>query len=149
MFASASLLALSFVATATAQAQQDTTPTKREAPARKPRGDRNKLTQADFTNGGSFNTALDAIRVLRPQWLNPPLGRNRSAYADGSSGQVAQGIVLYIDGVRQPDLDSGLQSVQFAKIFEMRYLDQNRAIQMHGPGHELGVIEVITTDKRP
>ena len=34
------------------------------------------------------------------------------------------------------------------KIIEIRFLDQNRAVQMHGPGHELGVIEVITIDKR-
>jgi hypothetical protein len=29
----------------------------------------------------------------------------------------------------------------------MKYLDQNKAVQDYGPGHEAGVIEVKTTRK--
>jgi hypothetical protein len=39
--------------------------------------------------------------------------------------------------------------VPAAKLVELRYLDQNRGVQMYGPGHEFGVIEVTTVDKRP
>ncbi|MBL8996631.1 MAG: hypothetical protein JNL44_04865 [Gemmatimonadetes bacterium] len=56
-------------------------------------------------------------------------------------------MVVYIDGMRQPDVES-LATVPVLKIVEMRYLDQNRGVQMHGPGHEMGVIEVTTVDKR-
>jgi hypothetical protein len=55
--------------------------------------------------------------------------------------------VLYIDDVRQPSLNE-LQTVKATSILEMRFLDRNRAIQMRGMGHEAGVIEITTVDKR-
>ena len=75
------------------------------------------------------------------------MGRMASSNLGAETGGASQ-VVVYIDDVRQPDLESALITVPAAKIVEIRYLDQNRALQMRGPGHEAGVIEVSTTDKR-
>ena len=110
-------------------------------------GDRNKLTRVELDEGGStIVTAREAVRLLRPQWLAPPRGRIASSDMVGSGGG-GQTVILYIDDIRQPDLEA-LSLVPGSKIFEMRYLDQNRAVMLRGPGHEAGVIEITTTDKR-
>lgn len=117
------------------------------AEAQRPRGDRNKLTRVELDEAGtSIVTARDAIRVLRPQWLAPPLGRINSSNVNDLGGG-ARTLVVYIDGNRQPDEDA-LTTVQASAVVEIRYLDQNRAVQMHGPGHEMGAIEITTVNKR-
>lgn len=115
------------------------------AGAQKVRGDRYKLTQVDIAEGGaSLITARDAVRVLRPQWLAPPMGRKASSDIIGPGGGNPL-VVVYIDDKRQPDLES-LVSVPVSRILEVKYLDQNRAVLLRGPGHESGVIEVTTLD---
>ena len=105
------------------------------------------LTRADIEQGGSsIFTAREAVRILRPQWLTPPMGRVASSNVM-TSGGGGQEVIVYIDDKRQPDFES-LATVPAAKILEMKYLDQNRAVLLRGPGHEAGVIEVTTTDKR-
>lgn len=126
------------------ESQQDTT---RKQPARRNRGDRNRLTATEVQQAGGVPTALDAIRLLRPWWLNPPPGRMSSSNL-ASETRAASEVVVYIDGLRQPDVSSSLVTVPAAKVVEVRYLDQNRAVQTYGPGHEAGVIEVTTTDKK-
>ncbi len=118
------------------------------AGAQQNRGDRNKLTQADIAETGtSIMTARDAVRILRPLWMSPPpLGRQASSDVL-TSGGGSPVIIIYINDVRQPDIES-LATVPASKILEMKYLDQNRAVLLHGPGHESGVIEVTTTDRR-
>lgn len=117
------------------------------AEAQANRGDRNKLTQADIAEGGaSIVTAREAVRLYRPHWLAPPMGKKASSDVLGAGGGNPS-VVIYIDDIRQPDLES-LATVRAARIVEMRYLDQNRAVQLRGPGHESGVIEVTTLDKR-
>ena len=111
------------------------------------RSETTSLTKADIEQGGSsLFTAREAVRTLRPQWLSPPAGRVASSNVL-SGGGGAYGVVVYINDTRQPDIES-LATVPAAKIVVMRYLDQNRAVQMHGPGHEGGVIEITTVDKR-
>ena len=111
------------------------------------RGDRNNLTRAEVEEAGSsIVTARDAVRILRPQWLTPPRGRVASSNVMNEGGGQ-QGLIVYIDDARQPEYDA-LATVPAAKILEMKYLDQNRAVLLRGPGHEGGVIEVTTTDKR-
>ena len=118
------------------------------AGAQQNRGDRNKLTQADIAEAGSgIMTARDAIRILRPNWMSPPpLGRHASSdvLTPGGGSPV---IIVYINDVRQPDVES-LATVPASRIVELKYLDQNRAVLLHGPGHESGAIEVTTVDKR-
>ena len=91
-------------------------------------------------------TAREAVRILRPQWLAPPRGKVASSNVMNEGGG-RQEVILYIDDIRQPELDA-LATVPAAKILEMKYLDQTRAVLLRGPGHEGGVIEVTTTDKR-
>ena len=114
---------------------------------KKQRGDRNRITQEDLAEApSSTTTAFDAIRLMRPQWLNPPMGRVASSNASGGGGGATE-LVVYIDDIRQQSSDD-LKTVKAATIVEMRYLDQNRAIQMRGPGHEMGAIEITTVNKR-
>lgn len=111
--------------------------------AKKKRGDRNRLLQEEILEAGTaIVTARDAVRMLRPQWLNPPLGRSASSNMGGAGGGQLT-VILYVDDTRQPDLEI-LTQVKAADIVEMRYLDQNRAVQYRGPGHEAGVIEIKT-----
>ena len=117
------------------------------AGAQKGRGDRSKLTQVEITEAGtSIMTAREAVRILRPQWLAPAMGRKASSDVIGAGGG-SQVVVVYIDDIRQPDVES-LATVPSSRILELKYLDQNRAVLLRGPGHESGVIEVTTIDKR-
>jgi hypothetical protein len=140
-------------ATVAAEAQQPppqptTQAPKQEKQARARRGDRAKLTRQDLDEAGnSIATARDAIRMLRPHWLNPPVGRMASSnMADAGGGATT--VIVYLVGSRQVDLEV-LNTIRNAEIQEMRYLDQNRAIGIHGPGHEAGVIEIVTIKKKP
>ena len=111
------------------------------------RSDSSTITRTDIEQGGSsIFTAREAVRILRPQWLARPMGRVASSNVN-SAGGGGQSIIVYIDETRQPDFET-LATVPAAKIVEMKYLEQNRAVLLHGPGHEGGVIEVTTVDKR-
>lgn len=108
------------------------------------RGDRNTITRVDIEEAGNAVTnADDAVRRLRPQWLRGPMGRSASSGMDGQTGAAATEAVLYIDERRQPNLEQ-LRTVQAAAIEEVKFMDQNRAIQMLGPGHEAGAIMLKT-----
>lgn len=123
------------------------TPTSLHAQDKKQRGDRNRITTSELVEAnGSFNTAYDIIRTMRAQWLNPPQGRTSTATMSGDGGGAKE-LVVYIDDVRQQSVDD-LRTVKAKDVVELRYLDQNRAIQMRGPGHEMGVVEVTTVNKR-
>lgn len=113
------------------------------------RGDRNTITRQDLDEAGtSISNAYDAVQRLRSNWLNPPRGRMSSAAMIDNNANAANATeaILYIDDRRQAQLDL-LRTVPVAKIKEIKYLDQNRAIQMLGPGHEAGAI-LVTTDKQ-
>ena len=111
------------------------------------RGDQTKLTRADLDNAGSaVVTAYDAVRLLRPRWLQPPIGKSATAGMMGSGGG-ASAIIVYVDDLRQPDVQDALDRVKAADVVEMKYFDQNRAVQDYGPGHEAGVISVTTIRK--
>ena len=118
-----------------------------QAQAKKQRGDRTRITQDDLAEApSSVNTAFDAIRTMRPPWLSPSMGRTASSSASGAGGGAME-VVVYIDDIRQQSTED-LKTVKSVTITELRFLDQNRAIQMRGPGHEMGVIEVTTVNKR-
>ena len=113
----------------------------------KQRGDRNRISKDDMAEVlASVNTAFDAVRTLRPQWLNPPALRQSTATVMGDGGGATD-VVVYVDDLRQQSKDD-LKTVKATTILEIKYLDQNRAIQMRGPGHEMGVIEVTTINRR-
>ena len=111
------------------------------------RNETTSITRGDIEQGGAGGfTAREVVRVLRPQWLSRPMGRAASSNVLGTGGG-GQEIIVYINDVRQPEYDA-LTTVPASRILEIKYLDQNRAVQLHGPGHEGGVIEVTTIDKR-
>ena len=64
-----------------------------------------------------------------------------------SGGGGATEVVVYVVDVRQNAFNE-LRTVPRSQIWEMKFLDQNRAVIMHGPGHEMGCIEVTTVYKR-
>ena len=110
------------------------------------RGDRYRITTDEIAEAAAtVNTAYNAIRTLRPQRLNTPPGRNASSNPDGTSGGGTE--IVYIDGNRQPSLEA-LSTVKTVDLVECKFLEQNRAIQTHGPGHELGVIEITTLNRK-
>lgn len=122
---------------------------ERQQQARR-RGDRSRITRQDLDEAGiAVVTARDAIRILRPHWLQPPVGRMASSNVTGSGGGATE-VVLYVDGSRQPSLEV-LDMLRITEITDMRYLDQNRSVTLHGPGHEAGVIEITTKlkEKKP
>ncbi len=126
--------------------------TRADAQGTMKKGDRNRITAEEIAQSGNFGTAFEVIQAARPVWLNPPLNRNAQSSMMGplgtsGSSSTASEIVVYVDGNRQQSLED-LKTIRTALITEMRFLDQNRAIQMHGPGHELGVIEVTTVNKK-
>jgi hypothetical protein len=119
---------------------------------KKNRGDRNKITHEELLqSAGLTSTAFDLIQIIRPYWLEPPRGRvaspNGDGFRDGGSDLnfTAVEIVVYVDGNRQPSVEQ-LKTLRLVSILEMRYLDQQRALQIRGPGHEKGVIEVTLQD---
>ena len=121
-------------------------PTELSAQQNKQKGDRYRITQEDLVGApASVGNAYDIVQTLRPLWLSPPRGRMNSANLEGGGGGATE-VVVYINDNRQPSLEE-LRTVRASMVFSMRYLEQNRAVQMRGPGHEAGVIEVITTDK--
>jgi hypothetical protein len=113
------------------------------------RGDRSLITQQDLDEAkGSITTALEAVQRLRPNWLTPSRGRNASATLGepiGTRSANATEPIVYIDERRQPAVDA-LRTVAVASLVEIKYMDQNKAVQMLGPGHEAGAI-LISTDR--
>jgi hypothetical protein len=76
--------------------------------------------------------AYDAIRRLRPQWLNS---------RGGSSPQVL------VDGTRQPGGLESLRSIRSSEIQEMRYMSSSDATTRFGTGFDGGAI-LVTTRRR-
>ncbi|MEA3245487.1 MAG: hypothetical protein U9Q74_04965 [Gemmatimonadota bacterium] len=114
---------------------------------KKGRGDQTKITAIDIAEAGTaVVTAYDAVRLLRPRWLAPPMGKQMSSNVFGPGGGNTE-VRVYIDDVRQPDLEVSLERVKANEIKEMKYLDQNRGVQEYGQGHEAGVIVVTTIRK--
>lgn len=114
------------------------------------RGDRSLISPQDLEEAkGAITTALEAVQRLRPNWLTPSRGRNASATLGeplGARSSNATEPVVYIDERRQPAVEE-LRTVPAASLVELRYMDQNKAVQMLGPGHEAGAI-LVTTDKK-
>lgn len=111
------------------------------------RGDQNTITPIDIAEtGGAAVTAYDVVRLLRPRWLAPPMGKQMSSNVFGAGGGNTQ-VRVYVDDIRQPDLQEALDRVKAREILKMKYLDQNRAVQEYGEGHEAGVIVVTTIHK--
>lgn len=95
-----------------------------------PRRSANLITAEELVDLGA-ETALTAIRRLRPRWLQA-----RGASVSGGNLPVA-----FLDGARlgQPD---ALQGVNVADIESMRYLNASDATMRYGTNFPGGAIEV-------
>ena len=111
------------------------------------KGDRNLITRLDIDEGGTgLVTAYDAVQRLRPNWLRPSFGK--IAVASTSSDQEnATTPRVYINDVRQ-QAPEDMRTVRIARVTEIKFLEQSRAVQMMGPGHEAGAILITTDEKR-
>ena len=95
----------------------------------RPRGDRNLIT-AEELSGLSLSSAYEAVRRLRPAWLQargrPPLP------------------VVYRDNTRWGSDPRSLESIRIDAITEMRFLSASDATTRYGTGFTGGVILVVT-----
>ncbi len=82
--------------------------------------------------------ALEAIRLLRPEWL---VERGQEAFYDPE----ADNIQAYLDDVRLGGVET-LRDISASMIQSIRFVDANRALARWGTGHRMGVIQVITKD---
>jgi hypothetical protein len=80
------------------------------------------------------NSALDAVRRLRPQFL-----RARRSEV-GREALVLPSV--YVDGARMGDLRL-LEAIQLRSVLEIQYFSPSEANMRWGVGHEGGVIHVI------
>ena len=93
-----------------------------------PRRDPNLINAEELVDYPTIN-ALDAIRRLRPRWLQ---GR----------GNLRPQVV--VDGARMTNLEDALQSIQAASVRTMRFMSASDATLRFGTNYVGGAIEVVT-----
>ena len=101
------------------------------------RGGRYALTADEFRANG-YHHALEAVRALRPEWLNA-----RGIHIIGESADET--ITVYLDDVRMGGIES-LRQLHVQMIRAMHLLDAGAATARWGAGHSHGVILVINDD---
>jgi hypothetical protein len=79
-------------------------------------------------------SAFEVVQALRPLWLE-----KRGATSFFDEGEIR----VYLDGSSLGGIDS-LRGIHSDNIESMSFLDERRASYRFGPGHEHGVIHVIT-----
>ena len=104
------------------------------APVATPR--RSSVITAEEIATSRTATAFEAVRELRPQWLQ---ARGPDLVTVG--GRV--GARVAIDGVMRGRLDE-LRAVRVGNIHEIRYIRASDATTRWGAGVQGGVIEIIT-----
>ena len=95
----------------------------------RPRRDRNLIT-AEELSGLSLSSAYEAIRRLRPAWLQ----------ARGRSGPP----VVYRNNTRWGGDPRSLENIRIDDVSEMRFLSASDATTRYGTGFTGGVILVVT-----
>jgi hypothetical protein len=97
------------------------------------RRDANRITRADLAELGTTD-ALDAVRSLRPNWLNQ---RGQGSFRGAAPVRV------YVDGVPRGTVET-LRSLPIHAIGSMQYFGAREATQRWGTDHASGVIMVRT-----
>ena len=90
------------------------------------------LTETEISSVDS-PSALDAIRRLRPQYLQT-----------SSTPGAAEGPVIYVDGIRLAGGVEALRDIAATTIHEIRRLDALDATARYGTGHQGGAILIAT-----
>ncbi len=126
-------LAPGLVAQEAGPATPHAAPAAQEAPAKKTRADRTRLTREEI-GGASQTDAFMLIQSLRPRWLRTrgASSLNRPAY-----------VQVYQDGVPVGGPDA-LRRIPREAIRDMQFLDSAAATQRYGTNHVLGAILVRT-----
>ena len=93
-----------------------------------PRRSPNLITAEELAEYPTIS-ALDAIRRLRPRWLQ---------------GRANLRPQVIVDGARMGNLDDALQSIQASSVRTMRYMHASEATMRFGTNYAAGAIEVIT-----
>lgn len=94
----------------------------------------------DEIQGAKAQNALDAVRRLRPRFLQSRGQTSLLARRDENP-------VVYLDNRRYGDIES-LRMIPTEGIFEIRYLSPNQAQQRWGMNHSAGVIHVTSMSGR-
>ena len=104
------------------------------APSRA-RGSRDVITQEELAQV-DVQTALDAVRRLRPNFLQTHGGMSSSITMG------PQDVVVYVDNTSMGG-PSALAQIPVADVKEIQYLNGTDATQRFGTGHGSGAIIVI------
>ena len=96
------------------------------------------IISADELAMGSYTTAYDAVRSLRPWWLQRADGR-------------AHGPAIFSDDERLPGGYFGLRRVTIEKVHELRFYTTDHAAVKWGPSLEdrSGVIQIVSRQELP
>ncbi len=98
-------------------------------------GNSNVLKAEEFEE----STAIDVMALVqefRPTWLH---SRGVTSIHDQSAGQLR----VYLNGESAGDVNQ-LREIRVGDVKELRFLPAAQAHARYGPGHEGGVIEVLT-----
>jgi hypothetical protein len=104
------------------------------APLRGLRGGRAAIT-ADEMRGRGVRNALDAVQLLRPEWLS-----DRGYHVIGE--EADERIRVYLDDVRLGGVPA-LRDVSIERIESLHFLDAGAATARWGAGHSHGAILII------
>jgi len=106
---------------------------------KKPRKDRNLITQDELEKAGVMN--LDqAVRRLRPAWLS---NRGAVSITGGATVTKEQAMAVYVDGARRGGI-SELQMFPMEQVKEIRFFSVDEAVGRFGGDNPFGAIEVVT-----
>lgn len=104
---------------------------------------RDVITEQELKpSGDKAQDLYQAVRALRPHFLQPPRGnRSMGSYA-------REPTVVYVDGLRTGDPES-LKMLSSRDVIEVRYLEPSKAQEEFGMSHSAGAILVKTIKSRP
>lgn len=103
-------------------------------PTRPPRRSQSLISAEELATS-TARDALEAVRTLRPEWLN----------VRGATTFSAMGVpelLVYLDGQKMGTRNV-LAQIATASIKEIRFYGASDATQRWGTGHSGGVIEII------
>lgn len=96
---------------------------------------RSDVISADELSTVSANNALDAVRLLRPEWLRPRGSR---------ASNIMPGVIVDNTPVGEVGDVSYLRTIPLTNIHEIRFLSASDATTRWGTGYVGGAIQVIT-----
>jgi hypothetical protein len=102
------------------------------------KGSRNVITSAELQATPSATNALEAVRRLRPQFLQA-----HGEVTLGNAAPVSPLPVVFLDNQRFGTVGD-LQNIRTTDIEEIRFFSSSDATTRWGTGYPHGVIQVVT-----